>query len=324
MQIEKIEFGESLEVILNDLKVQLELNHIDYLKDIKDGPANVMCTCPFHKNGQERKPSFGINKDTGIGHCFTCGEVKTLPEVISFCFGYRDSGAYGWDWLLRNYLTIAVEDRKDIKLDLSRDTIQHKTSQQYVSEEELASYRYVHPYLEKRGIVDDDIIDTFDLGYDFDTDSITFPIRDVEGRCLFVARRNVKTKFFNYPSGVKKPLYGLYELSELAKIHHGQWENEVLVCESMIDCILLWQYGHYAVALNGLGNDLQMQQLRDLPCRKLILATDNDEAGYRARLRLRENIKNKFLSEIQFPDGVKDIGECNRAEIKHILDWEVI
>lgn len=313
MQIEKIEFGESLEVILNDLKVQLELNHIDYLKDIKDGPANVMCTCPFHKNGQERKPSFGINKDTGIGHCFTCGEVKTLPEVISFCFGYRDSGSYGWDWLLRNYLTIAVEDRKDIKLDLSRDTIQHKTSQQYVSEEELASYRYIHPYLEKRGITDESIIELFDLGVDLKNHMITFPNRDKYGRCTFVAKRSYRTKFFQYPKSSEKDVYGIYELYQ-----QTPFPKEVWITESMIDCVRLWQVGRYACALNGLGTKRQFEQLSKMPCRLFILATDMDEAGQKARSRIRDNVHNKLFAEVYLPYGRKDIGECCDEELLNL------
>ena len=40
--------------------------------------------------------------------------------------------------------------------------------------------------------------------------------------------------------------------------------------------------------------------------------------------RIKQNVKNKLFTEIQFPEDVKDIGECNRAEIKHILDWEVL
>ena len=91
----------------------------------------------------------------------------------------------------------------------------------------------------------------------------------------------------------------------------------------MIDCILLWQAGYYAVALNGLGNELQFKQLRELSTRKLILATDNDKAGQNARERIRKNITNKLITEIMFPTNRKDIGECTSEEIKNIKDWEV-
>ena len=286
------------------------------LTDIKE---DVYCC-------QTSTHSFALEHFILTGNCFACGETHTLPEMISFVFGHNDmTGGYGWSWLIKNFLSIEVENRQDIQLDFSRGKKKEEAKQEYVSEEELDSYRYTHPYWEKRGIVDDDIIELFDLGYDKHSHCITFPVRDISGNCLFVARRNVKTKFFNYPKGVVKPLYGLYEFYADRKIG-GVDELDVdprsiLVCESMIDCILLWQAGHYAVALNGLGNNLQMKQLEDLPCRELVLATDNDKAGDDARDRIKSIVKGKIFSEIIFPKGIKDIGECSAEQVKNILDW---
>ena len=233
-------------------------------------------------------------------------------------------GSFGWQWLVKNYLSISIEERKPIKLNLDRNSTHSKTEENYVSEEELDSYRYIHPYLEQRGIVDEDIIELFDLGYDRNTHSITFPIRNVEGRCLFIARRSVRSKFFNYPEGVEKPLYGLYELHKCIhsreRILKSEYvnPNEVWVCESMIDCILLWQSHKWAVAMNGLGNKLALQQLQDLPVRALVLATDNDEAGLNARDRIKSIIKNKIIYEAILPRNRKDIGECTPEEIQNI------
>lgn len=336
-------FNVELMDILLELKSQLNINGVDLLHTIKDSGKDIMCSCPYHKNGQERKPSAGIRKSDGLLHCFTCNETHSLQEVISYCFGHTEDllGMWGWKWLNKNFTTIQVEERKDVKIDLERNYISTKATMGnskldntdnnksvFVTEEELDKYRYYHPYWAKRGITNDNIIELFDLGYDKETDCITFPVRDIKGNCLFVARRNVKTKFFNYPKDVEKPLYGLYELKlrKCGYIIDSRKEHiptEVIVCESMIDCILLWQAGHYAVALNGTGNQLQFKQLRDLPCRKLILATDNDNAGQQARERIRKNLKNKLITEIEFPKGIKDIGECNKEQIQNILDWEV-
>lgn len=344
-------FNVELMDILLELKSQLNINGVDLLHTIKDSGKDIMCSCPYHKNGQERKPSAGIRKSDGLLHCFTCNETHSLQEVISYCFGHTEDllGMWGWKWLNKNFTTIKVEERKDVKIDLERNNISTKATMGnskldntdnnksvFVTEDELDKYRYYHPYWAKRGITDDNIIELFDLGYDSEQDCITFPVRDINGNCLFVARRNVKTKFFNYPKGIEKPLYGLYEYSkatldmfnyklEVAKmmnIYIKDWAP-IIVCESMIDCILLWQEGHYAVALNGTGNQLQFKQLRELLCRKLILATDNDNAGQQARERLRRNIKNKLITEIEFPKGIKDIGECSKEQIQNILDWEI-
>lgn len=270
--------------------------------------------------------SFALEHFILTGNCFACGETHTLQELISHCFEKYDDvlGKFGWQWLLKNFATMQVEDRKPIELNITRG--QEKIEEQtYVSEEELDSYRYTHPYWAKRGITDESIIDLFDLGYSPKEQMITFPVRDINGNCLFVAKRSVNTKFFNYPEGVVKPLYGLYEyLSELETADCECDPNEfskIIVVESMIDCLRLWQNGNFAVALNGLGNDLQMKQLRELPCRKLILATDNDKAGQSARQKIKQSIKNKIITEVKIPDGCKDIGDCTDEQIQQLEEY---
>jgi DNA primase len=274
-----------------------------------------MITCPYHKGGQERKPSAGVKKSDGTFHCFTCGETHTLQEVISFCFGRTDDvvGAFGWNWLLKNFLTVSFEERKDIALDLGRN-VNKQESQNYVTDEELINYRYYHNYMWQRKMTPD-VVEIFDVGYDDKTKCITFPVRDINGNCLFVARRSVVTKFFNYPSGAEKPVYGLYELHQLP-----EFPTEVIICESMIDAITCWTYGKYAVALNGLGNNLQFKQLNEMPCRKFILATDNDDAGQSARKRLRKNIRRQMITEYVFPKGKKDINDLTLEEFRNLKE----
>ena len=310
MIINDIPVNADLSDILYELRAQLKANGVNLLKDIKDTPNNIMVTCPYHKNGQERKPSAGLRKLDGQFHCFTCGEVHELQEVISYCFGRHDDmiGAFGWNWILKNFLTVKVEERKDVSLDFSRGTNRTVSDVPKVTEEELDSYRVYHPYMWRRRMTPE-VIDIFDIGYDKKTQSITFPVRDRKGVCLFVARRSVNTKFFNYPEGVTKPVYGLYELYQLDK-----FPNEVIVCESMIDAITCWVYGKYAVALNGLGNSVQMVQLSQMPCRHLILATDNDEAGRMARKRIRKYVRGKIITQIVFPEGKKDINDLTKEE----------
>lgn len=43
--------------IIKELKEQLTLNQIYLFNTIKELPEDLMVSCPFHKEGQERKPS---------------------------------------------------------------------------------------------------------------------------------------------------------------------------------------------------------------------------------------------------------------------------
>ena len=298
--------------ILIELRKQLELNGVKRFAKFIDSGKNIQTNCPFHKEGQERKPSFGINKNTGECHCFGCGWSGTLSEMISNCFGKDDFGAYGNKWLIRNFLSVAVESRPDIDVDFCRRKKITSETKKYISEQELNSYRYTHPYMYKRKLTDE-IIDLFDIGYDKSTECITFPNRDINGNCLFIARRSVKTKFFNYPQDVEKPVYGLYECNICAKTIKNWFPDEIIICESMIDALTCWVYGKYAVALNGTGNENQFKTLRNMPNRKFILATDMDEAGLKARERIRQSLGNKLVTEYVWDINVaKDINDMNK------------
>jgi len=345
MRINGVDFNADLQQILDELILQLRANGFPYIAKYKDGPNHIQICCPYHNNGMERRPSAGIRKSDGKFHCFACGEVHELHEVISHCFEHQNDilGKFGWQWLLKNFATIQVEERKDVDLDFNRNSSRRygrdsyndirNTDRQFVTEEELNSYRYIHPYMYKRRLTDE-IIELFDIGYDKKLQSITFPVRDIQGNCLFIARRSVNTKFFNYPKGVVKPVYGLYELWQQAKVA-SEYEDgkkkqdyysrmffpeEVIICESMLDALTCWVYGKPAVALNGLGNELQFEQLRKMPCRKLILATDSDSAGMRARQRIRQNVHNKLITEYILPKGKKDINELDIKEFNNLQE----
>ena len=341
MIINDVQFNCELSDILTELVNQLRANNIPLIAKQRDSGDHIQITCPYHSNGMERKPSAGLRKSDGIFHCFACGEVHSLPEVISHCFGHDEDliGTWGWTWLLKNFAIVQVEERKDVELDFSRDKKASNNnrvgirSNNYISDEELDKYRYTHPYMYKRGLTDE-VIEMFDIGYDRDMQAITFPVRDIRGNCLFIARRSVKTKFFNYPEGVEKPLYGLYEyfqyrssLAEKFRLHPNGWSfldcvSTMIVCESMLDALSFWTINKPAVALNGLGNELQFQQLRNLPCREIILATDMDERGLAARERIRKNLNGtKLIAEYFFPEGRKDANDCTKEELKNLQKY---
>lgn len=298
--------------IIDELQAQMTINYIPLLQKRRNIPTHIMIQCPYHKDGQERKPSAGIRKTDGLFHCFSCGEVHSLPEVISQCFGEDEYSSFGWKWLLKNFASVEIDDRSDIDLDFARGSdnsdsdewsIRDSGTDNFISDKELDKYRYIHPYLYKRGMTDE-IIELFDLGYDSATKTITFPVKDIHGNCLFIARRSVSVKYYNYPEGVKKPLYGLYELHTLKRM-----PDEIVVCEGMFDCLTFWVNKIPAVALNGLGSSLQIKQLKELPVRKIILALDNDKWGSKAKKRIKKNLRNKLITQYILPNEIKDINE---------------
>lgn len=306
--------------VLDMLKFDLAQHGVDRFHIFRNNGENIQTNCPFHKNGQERKPSFGVNGEIDKCHCFACGWSGTIEEMISELYGYQDEGKFGKRWLIKRFNTVEIETRPNIMEGFNgRNNItirnnndihrfkQHiqsnKSSEQYsgeITEEELDKYRYIHPYMYQRGLTDE-IIERFDIGYDRERKEITFPVRDIEGRCVFVAGRSVERKFFRLPKGIDKPIYCA------DKFRAGAYRT-AYITESFLNCLTCWKYNKPAMAMIGTGNQKQYEILNKLPVREYILAFDPDEAGRKATERFRKNVHGKIIKELVYPDN-RDIND---------------
>lgn len=299
--------------VINDLKVECLERGLPYFNSTKEGPTNFQFTCPFHAGGQERKPSCGMSKqrvvrgskvyEEGTVHCFTCGYSSDLPHFIGDVLSAPNPESFGKSWLRRRYGGEEVDFRPtmDLGLDRGRSSKPSPPQREYVSEQELESYRWVHPYMQKRKLTSDSI-HMFDIGYDKLSDAITIPVRDTEGRTVFIQRRSTGQKFHNYGANDPKGeyLYGQYELSKYPEYYDPR--APLYVTESALNAIMLWQKGLPAVALMGVGSTVQMELLRKIGFRHIILALDPDDAGQKASQKIRDAVGDKKLvSFLQYP-----------------------
>lgn len=296
--------------------------------------------CPFHSNGQEKKPSCGVSLHdqvrggklykAGTFHCFACGISYPLEVGIDNILKSHGSVTTGKEWLSEHIPGYASEDEFDylIPKDVSTkiDTeyalkyIQKKSGniQKFVSEEELASYRFIVPYMYERKLTDK-IIEDYDIGYDAKwippgrqkpVPCITIPVRDKYKRTLFLCRRSIKGKIYNYPEGVTKPVFGIDMIPSGTK--------SIVVCESAINALTAVSYGYPAVALLGTGNSYQIQQLKELGVQEFVLCMDGDDAGHKATNKLRNYLQSAALVwAISMPDG-KDLNDCSKQEFDHL------
>ena len=306
--------------LLNDLKLSLAQNGILLLHTIKPGINNIQFSCPSHKDGQEHTPSCGMSTVTtykegkeypaGTVHCFTCGYTATLDEFISFCFGYQDGGLFGNKWLKANYRGQLTQKTRHLELHFNEASSTLPT----IPDEELDNFRYYHSYMYKRGLTDD-IIDTFDVGYDSATDEITFPISNTRGEIKWILRRSVRNKFYKLPEGINKTDY-LYGAYECIKGRH----NKVWIVESVFNALTLWKYGIPAIALLGVGGGNQYKMLLQLPIRHYVLALDPDEAGRKASKILYDKLsKSKLISQVQYTEEGVDINDLQEK----VLDLKI-
>ena len=298
--------------------------------------------CPFHGQGQERKPSCGILLQdeyragqmykAGMFHCFACGHADSMYNSMKKIKELYPLSEAAKQWIDENILPdgtsrtdnetlipasmrSAFTDKfavENLKLKLAPKT--------YVSEDELSQYRFTVPYMYERRLTDP-IIDKYDVGFDANYRTskahknipcVTFPVRDEQGRTLFIVRRSIEGKFFNYPQEVEKPVYGLYELDPNAK--------SVVICESCFNALTAVSYGYNAVALLGTGTPYQISQLKRLGVREYILCLDPDEAGHKGEVKLKKALsKSGIVWTMHMPEGT-DANDCDKELFDKLYD----
>lgn len=304
-----------IEQLLVDLKQALDDSGIHLLGRIKRSGTSVQFSCPFHGDGNERHPSCGIlttdkhNHDrvipAGSFNCFTCGTSGTIDQFVSKVFGKNDAGIYGYKWLVSHYCSVEVEQRKEIDLGFETESVVN--TEGIILEEELEKYRFYHSYMWERKLTKK-VVDYFDVGYDKETDSITFPVKDLKGIVRYVQKRSVNNKFFQFKEDSNKGnyIYGLYEASLNPKLVK-------VVTEAPIDALTAWTRGYAGLATCGMISQEQINILDRFPTRQYIIATDADKAGNIAAKKL--SVIKKVLLRMTF-NGKKDLNEMTEE------DWD--
>lgn len=300
------------EKLLIDIRNYLKMKTgIYYFKDIRKTPDNLQVTCPYHKGGQERKPSATIritpsNRTTiGMFHCFTCDESKPLDIVIKDLLGplYDEDEVES----LFNLKTLIVQSQFEYK---KKEPLFKIPNRNIIPERVLRTYRYYHPYLASRNI-SEETADIYDIGFDAQNNQITFPIRNINKECLGIGRRSIDKKMYRYPSNFIKPLYGVYELN--------QFLNYVYVVEGPFNLWSLREFGKQGVALLGTGTEKQYKELSNLNCKGFVLALDPDDAGRHGIFKLGKFLQeNKIKTYVALiPEG-KDVNDLSKEEFSQV------
>lgn len=207
-----------------------------------------------------------------------------------------------------NLLSVQSNINKQTKPSLFK--IPNKSQFSY-NKEELKQYEFYHPYLASRGI-SKNTAKKYDIGYDSVNEQITFPIRDRVGYCKGVGRRNINKKFYRYPTGMLKPLYGLYELP--VKLIH------LYIVEGPFNLWSLYEWGKWGVALLGTGTENQYKQLLSVDCLDFVLALDPDDAGRNGINKLGNFLsKNtqKRVYVLDLPNG-RDVNDLQQQEFRQV------
>lgn len=311
-------FDLDLVEILEDLRLHWVDNELSKYNDtaltkLKDTGENLMFCCPHH---HERNPSCGIKTDYPFGwNCFSCGASGNLPQLVAHVMGYRNE-LYGMRYITKNYLVTTSKERPALDIDsiLDGNDLERKRS---LDESEVAKFQKKrHSYIQQRGF-SDRTIRKYEVGYDEETQSITFPVRTSKGNIRFIKKRFVAKKGFLNEKGIDKKdiVYGLYYIlqspTEITRIKLTESETDTMAC-----------YEGKLPSGAILGRLLFKEQVRELllaGIKEVDLFLDNDKHGVNATIQAYEMLSRTPIkvNVVLYP-GIKwGIDTLDEDEVPH-------
>lgn len=267
--------------------------------------AEWTATC-FSPDHSDANASASVNVEKGLWVCYSCHRGGRVDDLL---LGVRIADPTP-DANLK-----AVEDN------LATDEVRIYPE----SWLDLFEQRDVHPYWLSR--FKEETCRYWRLGYDYETERCTYPLRSDSGAVLGVVRRCLDggQPKYHYPKGVKTHdlLFGYHE-SRL-----GMPYAHCVLVEGALDVIALWESGITALGIYGSRiSQRQVQILRWLNPSSVTLAFDMDRAG----LDAAEIVMSTSLPDCcpvyqarwspEEANDVADLSEARRVEV--IRDAELL
>ena len=306
------------EKFINDLVERSDIVDVvsGYVRLTKRSGANLFGLCPFHS---EKTPSFSVNRDKQIYHCFGCGkgggvisfvmdmESLSYPEAIAFLA--RRAG------MQMPEESDSAEGRKRSRIfALNKDAARFYYAQlsteagaaarDYIRQRGISgamvknfglgaapdSWDSLRRAMHEKGYTDQEL---FDAGlvkrgqkggfYDAFRNRLMFPVIDVQGRVIGFSGRILGGEGAKYINSPDTLVYdkgrNLFALNLAKKSKSGY----IILAEGNIDVVSLHQAG-FDSAVASLGTALTAEQARLISryTSEVIIAYDSDGAGLKA------------------------------------------
>ena len=319
-----------------------------YVRLSKRSGANQFGLCPFHS---EKTPSFAVNPEKQIYHCFGCGKggsvINFIMEIENL--GYRDAVAF----LARRAGMAMPQEQDDAEsrkrarmLALNKDAARFfyeqlstpagGSARDYMVRRRISpataknfglgfapdSWDSLEKAMRQKGYSDFELADAGLVRrgksggfYDTFRNRLMFPVIDVRGNVIGFSGRILgdgEPKYMNSPETlVFNKSRNLFALNLAKKSKSGY----ILLSEGNIDVVSLHQAG-FDSAVASLGTSLTPEQARLLSryTDQVIIAYDNDGAGIKASQRaigILEKLDVKV--KVLRLEGAKDPDEFIKA-----------
>jgi len=296
--------NDKVKTVLTNLSIEVENERGD----------EILALCPGHelRTGKvDQNPSWSINTETGVHHCFSCGYKGNLLTLVAeqkeFYTSWNRLDLEGaQEWLRQNSkidLPMLIKQMEEIK-----ESYVAIPKPVPMSEARLALFSTEIPknVLDSR-LLNEDSTKKYGVLWDSVNARWILPIRTWEDNELMGwQEKGYRERYFkNRPTGIAKS-------KTLFNSYNTEYDRRMIVVESPLDAVRL----HSAGIMGGLasfGTSISPDQFAIFrETEDLIFAFDNDEPGRVAALRMLD-LCRKTGMECKFfnYDDVecKDIGE---------------
>lgn len=310
--------------------------------EVRRGEHMASCPLPSHP-GVDANPSFSVNEDSLLWHCFTCDDGGGLPSLVIRVLGLEDDSETdtAWQKALR-WLLSYTDHAVDTDMELVESV------ERYLQRSQIAPKRFRSPTLPslsprllqglktapvaltaKWHITQESTLEHFQVKYDekhsrkdYVGPALIIPhffqgnLVGYQERWLDEDRPSAIPKYTNTDDFPKKETLFNWD----GAIDAGRAGDGVLVVESVMTVIRLFEIGIPAVSTFGASvKDEQLRLLGSLPT--VILAFDNDGPGKKATKKVADGISDYTdLWIVPFAPGEKsDLADLSQAEIEVLM-----
>ena len=293
-----------------------------YVRLSKRSGGNMFGLCPFHS---EKSPSFSVNADKQIFHCFGCGKggsaISFIMEIENLKF--RDAVEF-----LARRARMELPDesggsdelagKRKRMLDINRDAARHfhdmllspsgETARNYLAARGISgqiatrfgigaapdSWTLLLEAMAKKGYTKQELIEaglarigrTEGGVYDTFRNRLVFPVIDVRGGVIGFSGRILGEGEPKYLNSPDTPVFSKSRNLFALNFAKKTKAGMLILVEGNIDVVTLHQAG-FDCAVASLGTSLTADQTRLMSrfTDKVVIAYDSDEAGQRAAMR---------------------------------------
>jgi DNA primase len=314
---------------MSDYEAVLEIAKQHLHKVKRSGPDNIMASCPFHvSDSPHGSVTFSMSLSRGIYYCFSCHASGDLRRFLNDIGVAPYAIKLQYDQLIER-LRVKAPPTKDIrKFD--------PKANEALPENLLGIFDYCPTRLREVGFREE-TLRSFDVGFDFYHNMVTFPLRDMEGQLVGISGRRTEgdgPRYKIYKEEYKT--WGLPARKEpnrsvlLWNFHRAVPEcllanRPIILVEGFKACMWVWQAGYTnVVAILGSKVTKEQQWLLEQYGFPVILMLDGNEAGRDGTLRSGRWLQKSLLVRVARLPEEEQPDDLTVEQIHRVVEDAVI